>query len=148
MYDGYIFKEDDNGLSCYSEETTNKGWKMSENTNSNNNHKNSIVAKLFSSFTDLESAIESAKQTLQKRGSIPAEVITRLDSYDTILTKQRRLATDLCEKMHVGDWDEVNRLVGLINGLSSMIRDDARAILSALALNSDEEPADSEKHFC
>ena len=109
-----------------------------------------IVTRLFSSFTDLESAIESAKETLKKRGAIPEEVIARLESYDTILTKQRRLATDLCDKMHVGDWDEVNRIVGLINGLSSMIRDDARAILSALSLNSDvsEEPSDSEKFFC
>jgi hypothetical protein len=112
------------------------------------NGQDSIVTRLFSSFTDLETAIESAKDTLKKRGTIPEEVLKRLESYDTIITKQRRLATDLCEKMHKEEWDEVNRIVGLINGLSSMIRDDARAILSALSLNSDEADSDADKHFC
>ena len=114
----------------------------------NQGSQNSIVTKLFSSFTDLETAIESAKDTLKKRGTIPDEVLQRLESYDTIISKQRRLATDLCEKLHKEQWDEVNRIVGLINGLSSMIRDDARAILSALALNTDDVVSDSEKHFC
>lgn len=107
-----------------------------------------IVERLFASFTDLETAIESAKTTLQKRGTIPEEVIQRLDSYDSILSKQRRLATALCEHIHKGDWDEVNRHVGLINGLSSMIRDDARRILSSLSLNSDYAPDAEDMNFC
>lgn len=102
-----------------------------------------IIERLFTSFQDLETAIESAKKTLAQKATVPAEILTRLNSYDGILAKQRSLATTLCTHINKGEWDEVSRHVNLINGLSAMIRDDARAILSALAVNSDhqeEEP--------
>lgn len=99
-----------------------------------------IIDRLFSSFGDLERAIDGAKVTLEKKGAIPQEILERLRSYDSILTKQRSLATTLCDLINRGEWDEVSRHVGLINGLSAMIRDDARAILSSLALNSDHQP--------
>lgn len=111
-------------------------------------NQDNIVTRLFASFTDLETAIDSAKHTLQSKGTIPDEVLKRLNSYDTILTKQRKLATALCDHIQKQNWDEVNRHVGLINGLSSMIRDDARAILSSLALNSDHGTAEDELPFC
>lgn len=96
-----------------------------------------IVERLFASFNDLEQAIEGAKSTLASRAEVPEEVIARLKSYDGILSKQRSLAVQLCEQIKNGDWDEVSRSVSLINGLSAMIRDDARSILAALSLNSD-----------
>ena len=106
-----------------------------------------IIDKLFSSFADLEKAIESAKDTLKKRDSVPHEIIDRLNSYDGILEKQRKLANELCGFISQGDWNAVSRHVSLINGLSAMIRDDARSILGALSLNSD--PAEEEDlHFC
>lgn len=108
---------------------------------------NGIINRLFQSFQDLEKAIGSARKTLEEREEVPAEVVERLNSYDTILAKQRNLAKELCENIKQGNWDEVTRQVGLINGLSAMIRDDARAILSSLALNSDEE-SDGKMHFC
>lgn len=107
-----------------------------------------IVARLFASFTDLETAIESAKKTLHSKGSIPEEVLRRIDSYDSILSRQRRLATALCDHISKGNWDEVNRHVSLINGLSAMIRDDARAILSSLALNTDHSSEEEVLNFC
>lgn len=107
-----------------------------------------IIDKLFSSFEELEGAIESAKKTLAKRESIPPEIMTRLNSYDDILLKQRTLAKELCQHMDSGNWDEVSRHVTLINGLSAMIRDDARAILSLLALNSDKGGDDDSLNFC
>lgn len=107
-----------------------------------------IIERLFTSFQDLETAIESAKKTLAQKESIPAEIIKRLNSYDGILAKQRGLATTLCEHINKGEWDEVSRHVGLINGLSAMIRDDARAILSSLAVNSDPKVEDESANFC
>lgn len=106
-----------------------------------------IIERLYSSFTDLETAIESAKKTLSQKQSVPPEIMERLNSYDTILAKQRNLAASLCEHINHGDWDEVSRHVTLINGLSAMIRDDARAILAAL---SEESPAAEEEdlNFC
>ena len=110
-----------------------------------------IINRLFSSFSDLEHAIESAKVTLSKKESIPEAVMLRLKNYDSILAKQRTLATTLCEHINHGNWDEVTRHVGLINGLSAMIRDDARAILSSLAPTPEVKTADADgedSNFC
>jgi hypothetical protein len=106
-----------------------------------------IIDRLYASFGDLEKAIDSAKATLAKRESIPTEIVERLNSYDGILVKQRALAATLCEHINKGEWDEVTRYVGLINGLSALIRDDARAILGSLSGN-DEAVADDERNFC
>lgn len=108
----------------------------------------SIIERLFSSFTDLEKAIHSARATLEQRESVPDEVLARLRSYDDILSKQRGLAETLCAHIRGGNWSEVTRHVSLINGLSAMIRDDARAILSSLALNSDRAETDGEITVC
>lgn len=108
-----------------------------------------IIERLFASFNDLEKAIGSAKATLASKESIPPEVVKRLNSYDSILAKQRGLAQSLCSHINAGNWDEVTRHVTLINGLSAMIRDDARAILSSLALNNDEaKTSDEDPNYC
>lgn len=105
-----------------------------------------IIERLYASFTDLETAIESAKKTLAQKGNVPSEIMERLNSYDGILEKQRGLAAILCRHIEQGNWDEVSRHVGLINGLSAMIRDDARAILSALTDGNAE--VEEEVNFC
>ena len=107
-----------------------------------------IIDRLFTSFEDLETAIHSARGALEKKGVAPKEVVERLNSYDGILIKQRRLADDLRHHMDLGNWNEVSRHVQLINALSAMIRDDARAILSSLALNSDTAEIDDTANFC
>ncbi len=109
---------------------------------------NHIIDRLFTSFEDLEHAIISAKRTLLQKGNVPDSVLQRLSSYDGILDRQRALARDLCGHINNNNWTEVNRHVSLINGLSAMIRDDARAILSSLALNSDAASAEDEQNFC
>jgi hypothetical protein len=107
-----------------------------------------IIERLFASFTDLEQAITRARSTLNERPAIPAGVMKRLDSYDSILTKQRTLAIELCEAIAKKDWDEVSRVVSIINGLSAMIRDDAKAILAAISDHS-ESPTETEtENFC
>ncbi len=119
-------------------------------SNSNTKINPNIIQKLFQSFTDLEDAIGSAKVTLAKRGEIPTEIMERLDSYDGILVKQRTLAEELCTHINKGDWDEVSRHVGLINSLSAMIRDDAKAILSLIkpGQNANTEEDDEIMNFC
>lgn len=99
-----------------------------------------IVNRLFTSFQELEAAIMSAKNTLASKAAVPADVLKRLNSYDEILASQRKYASTLDEHIKAGNWTEVPRLVNLINSLSGMIRDDARAILSSLNLNSDASP--------
>ena len=109
----------------------------------------SIIDRLFASFSDLEQAIGSAKNTLSQKGNIPEEIMKRIESYDSILEKQRGLASSLCEHINAGNWDEVSRHVNLINGLSAMIRDDARAILAAISGNSKATDQKDEKiNYC
>lgn len=107
-----------------------------------------IIEKLFASFTELEGAITKARATFESRDSVPESVVRRLESYDTILAKQRHLASALCDAIAQKDWDEVSRHVTLINGLSAMIRDDAKAILSAISNNEDGLSDDETNHFC
>jgi hypothetical protein len=107
-----------------------------------------IIEKLFASFTELEGAITKARQTFKSRESVPEGVVKRLESYDTILSKQRSLAVALCEAIAQKDWDEVTRHVTLINGLSAMIRDDAKAILSAISISDDSILDDETSNFC
>lgn len=105
---------------------------------------NNIIERLLSSFTDLEHAIEGAKNSLVGKESVPLSVLERLNSYDTVLEKQRLLATSLCEHINGQNWDEVSRHVNLINGLSALIRDDARSILLSLSNSSHNETEDFE----
>ena len=107
-----------------------------------------IIEKLFASFSELEGAITKARQTFESRESVPEGVVRRLQSYDAILAKQRFLASALCDAIAEKDWDEGSRHVSLINGLSAMIRDDAKAILSAISTNEDGLSEDETNHFC
>jgi len=107
-----------------------------------------IIERLFASFTELETAISKARDTFKTRASIPDNVIKRLESYDTILAKQRSLAVTLCEAISRKNWDEVNRNVTLINGLSAMIRDDAKAILAAVSTPEETQTDDEAENFC
>jgi hypothetical protein len=91
--------------------------------------KSSMIERLFLSFEELETAIRHAQRSLELRPNTPSEIICRLRSYDTILTKQRVLAHKLCDYLARQEWDEVSRHVNLINGLSNFIKDDARSIL-------------------
>ena len=96
----------------------------------------------------MERAIESARTSLSAKQDVPSEIMERLASYDHILIKQRGLASALCEHIKFGNWDEVSRHVGLINGLSAMIRDDARSILSSLNdANTQKAPESEEEIF-
>ena len=107
-----------------------------------------IIERLFASFTELETAITKARGTLKTRESVPEGVVRRLESYDTILAKQRSLAVALCESIAQKNWDEVNRHVTLINGLSAMIRDDAKAILEALSTTGETSAESDSDNFC
>jgi len=94
-----------------------------------------VIQKLFESFQELEHSLEVAKDTLAKREPRPEELLARIDNYEQILQKQRKLANRLCEYISAGDWNEVSRHIRLINGLTSLIYGDA----SELSLSSAPE---------
>ena len=88
-----------------------------------------LIDRLFQSFTELERAIVSAHTILSRKTPENKELIDRIEAYENILVKQRSLATALCGHACLENWLEVARHIKLINGLSEMIRDDARDIL-------------------
>ncbi len=90
----------------------------------------SLVNKLLESFDELERCIDMTKDVLAQKEGVPSDVVERVNQYSGIVTKQRGLAVTLKSHLDNQDWEEVGRHVKLINGLSSMIRDDAQAILS------------------
>jgi hypothetical protein len=91
-----------------------------------------VIKRLFDSFIELEQAIETATGLLNKKANPPQHILNRLDNYREILEKQKNLATALCGYAAIGSWDQVSRHIKIINGLSSMIRDDAREVISSL----------------
>ena len=98
-----------------------------------------IVSRLLDSFSELEQAIHSAKAALAKKPDPSKNLLERISAYEGILEKQRMLASALCRHVSSGNWDEVSRHVRIINGLSSMIRDDAREVVSGIRPNLSRE---------
>lgn len=101
-----------------------------------------IVRRLFQSFVELEQAIQSAKTVLSERKDAPQELLDRIRHYEEILDKQRSLATAMCGHASLGNWEEVSRHIKLINGLSFMIRDDAREIIAGATPRTQTEQAE------
>lgn len=91
-----------------------------------------VISKLLESFTELEVSIRSAKLALTKRENAPRELLERVENYEQILNKQRKLADEMWRQVSQSNWAEVARYVKLINALSSMIRDDAREVVTGL----------------
>ena len=90
----------------------------------------SLVDKLLKSFDDLDRCITVTRDVLTTKQGVPEDVVQRVNQYADIVRKQRDLALSLRSHLTTQNWEEVTRHVRLINGLSSMIRDDAQAILS------------------
>ncbi len=98
-----------------------------------------LVNKLLESFDELERCIVMTKEVLSKKGGVPEDVINRVNQYSDIVLKQRALASELRDYLDEQNWEEVGRHVRLINGLSSMIRDDAQAILIGVSKSKTED---------
>lgn len=105
-----------------------------------------VINRLFQSFAELERAITTANQALKNRKDTPPELLERVRVYEEILDKQRSLATAMCGHASLENWNEVARHIKLINGLSMMIRDDARDILSGVETKPQKQEA--EVLFC
>jgi hypothetical protein len=107
-----------------------------------------VLPKLKESIDVLETAISNAKQTLKMNSNCTNSHLLRLDSYFSIVNKQRGLVKDLEHYYSVvtpsnSDIVEMGRKVELINALSAMIKDDAHDLMnSILRVKSTNEPSD------
>ncbi len=107
--------------------------KMSQSLNEKNGSNvlaGTLVDRLLESFDELEKCIAHTKSELSLKSGVPEDILSRVEQYSSIVSKQRGLAVDLRDHLSEQNWEEVTRHVRLINGLSSMIRDDAQAILA------------------
>lgn len=107
----------------------------------------SLVSKLLGSFDELERCISTTREVLSTKQGVPSDVVLRVAQYSDIVSKQRALAGELRNHIDTQNWIEVGRLVKIINGLSSMIRDDAQAILSGAYGTETEESSAKDQHF-
>ena len=92
------------------------------------------VKNLLVSFTKLEHTIDQTYSVLRSKSGVPFYVLQHVQQYRDVVAKQRGLALDLEHSLAQKNWQEVSRLVKLINALSSMIQDDAKALMM------DDEP--------
>ncbi|MCB0346096.1 MAG: hypothetical protein KDD66_13340 [Bdellovibrionales bacterium] len=106
----------------------------------------SFVDKLLISFDKLENCIAVTESVLKQKPEVPDDVLKRITQYSEIVSKQRRLAEELRGYLADQNWDQVSRHIKLINGLSSMIRDDAQQILATNGEFLGEQH--SQQHFC
>ena len=110
---------------------THLGFVIESSASGGDKVKKIVINRLFQSFAELEQAIVLARETLRERGNVSPGLLKRIEDYEEILVKQRNLATVMCGHAAIGNWDEVNRHIKLINGLSCLIRDDALEIIGA-----------------
>ncbi len=94
-----------------------------------------LVDKLLESFDKLDQCITVTRDVLGAKSEVPEGVMSRIEYYTEIVAKQRELTSSLREHLSTSNWAEVSRHVRLINGYSTMIREDAQDILSGAVAN-------------
>lgn len=105
-----------------------------------------ISHKLKSSLDSLERSIKGTRAALLSKEGVPAYVHSHVENYLDILAKQRMLAEELEESLAVKDFEKVARSVKIINGLSTMIKEDAQSLLAGTDELGFEEPWP--KNYC
>lgn len=100
---------------------------------------NNVLEKLKNSFQELEDAISGARVTLLNKLNVPDEVFERLDLYDEILLKQKEYYTELVQYVHSKNAEKISEIVKKINGLSIMLRDDAKHVVNYIINDGDKE---------
>jgi hypothetical protein len=100
---------------------------------------NVVLDKLLDSIQDLEQSITSAQRALLTDGNYHQDFFDRLRQYESMLLTQRQLADKLNVSMRKGEWEEVARSVRMINGISTMLRDDAKQVANLLATDTAQQ---------
>lgn len=107
-----------------------------------------FLDRLTQSLDDLEQAVKQARKQISKSKSTKEDtkniILTRLDNYDQILSKQRTLKAELAQYLISGNEEEVMDRVTRINGLSQFILEDAKDILAIMG-NKNRDIDDEDK---
>ena len=92
-----------------------------------------IQRRLDQSLEHLESAIATAKQSLQSLPTRNPEIERRLDEYAQVVKRQRVQSSELTASIEAGAWPEVYRQAQLIRQSSSLIQNDVISLLREIA---------------
>jgi len=85
---------------------------------------------IFEALSKLESAVESAAQSMRSANVRDPAVLNRISSYREIIRRQHLLLGELTRAADRKDWKEVSRITNLVQGSSLMIKVDAGFVIS------------------
>ena len=91
-----------------------------------------VLFRLKESIDLLESSVVAAKNTLASKYGAEHPCVLRLDSYGDAILGQRNFIVELQDALNNQNLDEVFRLTQLINGISHMIKEDARSLVESM----------------
>jgi hypothetical protein len=95
--------------------------------------KSEVLKRLSQAISQLEDAVFAAKDTIENKPEYPLAAIERLDHYLAIVAQQRSTLLTISDLIDAGKMEELTIEVQKVNGMSEMIRDDARELLGVLA---------------
>lgn len=98
----------------------------------------SIIEKLNQSVDSLEYSIHTAAKSIVSKYGEDHTASKRLQQYSSAINSQRSYIENLNQAVQNNNLDETYRLIQIINGISTLIKDDARALVECLYNNSCE----------
>ena len=90
-----------------------------------------LIVRLKTSIDYLEESIKDALRAFKSRGA-SSDKLNRLNEYFKLVEAQRGYIAELEAKISNHELDDLSRLVSLINGVSTMIKEDARSLLDEM----------------
>lgn len=98
-----------------------------------------ILQNLTQAISQLENAIITARETIQKKPSYPIEALDRLDHYMRMVDEQKACLQRISAYIAGSQYEKLSLEIARVNGLSRMVREDAGELISILA-NPESKP--------
>lgn len=103
---------------------------------------NQLLIRLKESISYLEESIHSAMSAMKGRGA-SGGTLNRIQEYFKLVEAQKKYIAELEKKIVDNDLSDLSRLVSLINGISGMIKEDAKTLLDEITnLNKKDDTYD------
>jgi len=91
-----------------------------------------IIARLSKSIDELEHSIIQATEALSLKFGENHSTTIRLNEYNKAIQNQRKQIEKLTEAIQNNNFEEISRGVSIINGLSHMIKEDAKGLVESM----------------
>ncbi len=87
------------------------------------------ISKIISSISAIDFAIQNTKATITAFENDNVEIFARIEKYEQIVCKQRKIAREIQSHLKLQNWSEVHRRVHIIHHLSQFLRDDLQTLM-------------------